>query len=101
MDFDQCYLDKEASWSETMSTPIGLLTLTAYKESLISLSWETVKRQSPFSSQKWKSSQLNDKSKKVIKLTMAQLKEYFDGKRMSFEIPIQPMGTDFQKKSLE
>lgn len=28
----------------------------------------------------------------------AQLKEYFAGKRTTFDLPLHPVGTDFQKK---
>lgn len=31
------------------------------------------------------------------KETKRQLEEYFDGKRMAFDLPLQPQGTDFQQ----
>ncbi|MFW9923931.1 MAG: methylated-DNA--[protein]-cysteine S-methyltransferase [Candidatus Thorarchaeota archaeon] len=34
----------------------------------------------------------------TLKKTVQQLDEYFNGKRQSFELNIQPKGTDFQKK---
>ena len=34
----------------------------------------------------------------AFKLVVAQLHEYFDGKRTSFSFPINPKGTEFQRK---
>lgn len=34
----------------------------------------------------------------LIKKAYTQLVEYFNGKRKSFDIPIEPMGTEFQRK---
>lgn len=34
----------------------------------------------------------------VLKKTAGQLQEYFDGKRKSFNLPLNPRGTDFQKR---
>ncbi|WP_330643376.1 methylated-DNA--[protein]-cysteine S-methyltransferase [Anaerotignum propionicum] len=34
----------------------------------------------------------------LLEKTEKQLKEYFKGERMSFDVPLRPMGTDFQKK---
>jgi len=33
-----------------------------------------------------------------LKIGLAQLKEYFEGKRKEFELPLNPSGTAFQKK---
>ncbi len=38
----------------------------------------------------------NDKSP-VIKLTIQQLREYFNAKRTNFDLPLNILGTDFQK----
>lgn len=35
----------------------------------------------------------------LIKRTIEELKEYFDAKRRDFDIPINPHGTEFQKKA--
>jgi methylated-DNA-[protein]-cysteine S-methyltransferase len=34
----------------------------------------------------------------LLKETMKQLGEYFEGKRDSFDLPLEPKGTEFQKK---
>tara|TARA_R110000823_G_scaffold315705_1_gene451055 strand:+ start:91386 stop:91871 length:486 start_codon:yes stop_codon:yes gene_type:complete len=46
------------------------------------------------SSEKATSEQLSEPLQK----TLRQLTEYFDGARQSFDIPLNPQGTDFQKK---
>ncbi len=38
-------------------------------------------------------------SNAIIRSTEEQLREYFDGKRTEFDLPIQLTGTDFQQKS--
>lgn len=35
---------------------------------------------------------------KELKIAVAQLKEYFDGKRKNFDFKLNPKGTDFQQK---
>lgn len=35
---------------------------------------------------------------KVLKVAVAQLKEYFEGKRIDFDFKLNPKGTDFQQK---
>ncbi len=41
---------------------------------------------------------LNIKESDVIKKAYEQLKEYFNGQRTSFDLPLNPKGTEFQKK---
>lgn len=40
----------------------------------------------------------SDTSCSVIEDSISQLEEYFSGKRFIFELPLDPHGTDFQKK---
>ena len=40
----------------------------------------------------------NIKETELIKKCFLQLKEYFEGSRRSFDLPIEPKGTEFQKK---
>ncbi|MCU1635509.1 MAG: Cysteine methyltransferase [Cryobacterium sp.] len=71
-------------------SPIGLLEVTADAENILSL---TIARsgQLPFGSEPNRPSPLLDKAS-------AQLKEYFDGTRTSFDLPIRfDSGTLFQK----
>lgn len=43
---------------------------------------------------------VNEKASRneITALTIEQLSEYFSGKRKEFNIPLEPIGTDFQKK---
>lgn len=42
--------------------------------------------------------EITTKIPEAFKLVVAQLQEYFDGKRTSFSFPINPKGTEFQRK---
>ncbi len=64
-------------------SPLGVLTLTEEDGALVSLDWG----QAPHSP----SSPLLDTAK-------SQIEEYFDGVRTSFDLPMNPRGTPFQKK---
>ena len=46
----------------------------------------------------FKSAQLSSKSNLIIKESQAQLKQYFQGKRKIFNVPVLLVGTEFQKK---
>ena len=41
---------------------------------------------------------IENKENKIIRQTIKQLDEYFNGKRKKFELPLNPKGTEFQKK---
>lgn len=41
---------------------------------------------------------IENKENKIIRQTKKQLDEYFRGKRKKFELPLNPKGTEFQKK---
>lgn len=68
-----------------VDSPIGLLLLRATEKKLISIEFV-----------EYKSYEVKENS--VLKKTINQLKEYFNGSRLTFEIPIELNGTDFQKK---
>lgn len=77
----------------TLASPVGTLTLIAGAEGLAAVFWEndppermhldelTASRDHPFLLQ-----------------ASRELREYFAGRRTSFSIPLDPVGTDFQKK---
>ncbi len=48
--------------------------------------------------QKFLNSKFEEKTSPVIEKTIAQLDEYFLGRRAKFDIPLLFLGTDFQKK---
>ncbi len=41
---------------------------------------------------------IENKENNIIRQTIKQLDEYFRGKRKKFELPLNPKGTEFQKK---
>ena len=41
---------------------------------------------------------IENKENKIIRQTIKQLDEYFNGIRKKFELPLNPKGTEFQKK---
>ncbi|MBL96053.1 MAG: cysteine methyltransferase [Magnetovibrio sp.] len=65
----------------TIDSPVGVLTLFANKECLISVQFKANK---------------NNTSSPILEKTQLQLQEYFMGKRKIFSIPLGPKGTKFQ-----
>ncbi|MBY0413278.1 MAG: methylated-DNA--[protein]-cysteine S-methyltransferase [Bdellovibrionales bacterium] len=76
---------------KTMSSPIGKLTLVASNSALVALyvkNEEMPKKTGAF----------KDENHKVLKKTEKQLREYFEGLRREFNLPLDPEGTDFQAR---
>ena len=71
-------------YSCQLSTPIGNLYLSASDSGLKAVS---------FSNQNFAGA-----ANSIIDLAINQLKEYLDHQRQTFEIPLDPDGTEFQKK---
>jgi methylated-DNA-[protein]-cysteine S-methyltransferase len=68
------------------SSPVGELKITAGESCITSiLFWESETNHS---------TELNE----VLQKCILQLDEYFNGKRMSFDFPMQQHGTEFQQK---
>ena len=78
---------------KTMKSPIGLLTLVASDKGLAGILWEHDNpervRLTP---------RTEDTSNPVLLETEKQLNEYFAGKRRSFSVTLDYVGTPFQKK---
>ena len=79
-----------------MPSPIGKLKLVASDEGLAAILWEKEKP-----NRVRLGTTTEDKTHPVLLKTERQLKEYFDGKRKSFEIELDAVGTDFQKQVWE
>ena len=76
-------------WYDHLSTPIGNLMLVADAQGLREVWFETGKhRKAPDPA--WK----HDPTK--LAFARVQLEEYFAGKRQNFDLPLHPLGTDFQ-----
>jgi len=67
------------------NTQIGKLTIVSNKDAIISVSFGVVEGLGTC------------RKTELISRTARQLDEYFAGKRQTFDVPIQPTGTPFQK----
>ncbi len=84
-------------------TPIGPMITCSIEEKICLLEFTDRKMlETEFKdvSKRFNASILPGESKVITKLK-SQLHEYFDGKRKIFSIPLQPLGTDFQKSVWE
>lgn len=68
----------------SMHSPIGDLTVTEEDGAIVSLDWGWIPAE-------WQS------ETPLLKKTIKQLNEYFDGDRLDFDLPLNPPGSDFQK----
>ena len=77
-----------------MQSPIGELVLVASDTSLRAGLWGN-------DDSEWKRAAIDRRSvisqqSAVVEQAIAQLKEYFVGDRQEFELPLEPIGTEFQ-----
>jgi methylated-DNA-[protein]-cysteine S-methyltransferase len=80
--------------STVMDTPVGRLTIIASDDGVRAILWpdeDAGRVRLPTVSP--------DSDHPVIAATVAQLGEYFDGEREEFELPLDPIGTDFQQSA--
>jgi methylated-DNA-[protein]-cysteine S-methyltransferase len=76
-----------------MKSPVGKLKLVAGSRALVAVLWE---KERP---NRVKLDQMSlDPRHPILIETERQLSEYFAGKRTEFDLPLQPDGTEFQKK---
>jgi methylated-DNA-[protein]-cysteine S-methyltransferase len=76
-----------------MESPVGKLKLVASANALIAVLWE---RERP---NRVKLAMLqHDPQQRILEETERQLGEYFAGTRNQFDLPLEPAGTEFQKK---
>ena len=67
-------------------SPVGILEIKADEEGVVSIRIVKVDKQDK-----------QDSTNLIIRKTCTQLDEYFAGKRKSFDLPLTPQGTSFQK----
>lgn len=76
-----------------IDTPVGSLTLLAGDAGLAAVLWENDDPDRvPLGRL------LRNAGHPVIEAASAQLREYFNGRRRSFDLPLDPAGTPFQKQ---
>jgi methylated-DNA-[protein]-cysteine S-methyltransferase len=84
----------------TVKTPLGVLRVAASEDSVLSL--ELPRRRSEPALERWLRSHVPHASETdVLRQALAQLREYFAGKRRQFDLPVDPAGTDFQRRVWE
>ena len=66
-------------------SPVGPLTLSASDKALLSVDFGDTRTS-------------GNASNAVLKQAARELSEYFAGERKTFDVPLSPVGTDFQKK---
>lgn len=85
--------DKQTIRNELlMDSPVGMLRLAASNRGLISID---VKK----SSISRQVTAADARAKAILQTTRKQLAEYFAGKRTTFDVPLDLMGTEFQLKA--
>jgi methylated-DNA-[protein]-cysteine S-methyltransferase len=71
-------------------SPVGTLEIVSDHESILEINFvRNAFKQHP--------TQLGKYATPIIKQCITELREYFEGKRQHFDVPINPQGTDFQK----
>ena len=80
--------------TDSMESPVGRLTLVASDAGLRSILWST--EDSP---RVPVGDNLNATEHPVLGAARQQLEEYFEGSRREFDIPLDPIGTEFQQQA--
>jgi len=76
-----------------MESPVGDITLIADEESLCAIYWQNQKPDN----KKFPGLEKKDDNK-VLRSSVKQLNSYFKGKRTEFDLPLRPVGTNFQER---
>jgi len=76
-----------------LDSPTGTLTLVASERALVDVWWD-LGEELPSGLRE----AVRNDSHPILLQTARQLQEYFDGARQQFDVPLDPRGTDFQKK---
>lgn len=77
------------NYKHHIETPIGILCIESEEEAITGLYFDH--EDEMLSEQK-------EPETDLLKRAKEQLAEYFDGKRKNFDLPLNPSGTEFQKK---
>jgi len=91
-----------------MQTPIGELTVVANERALVAIRWDTTSNDREPDAHNPVDRKLSDDvvivqsgEHDVLDRAAEQLAEYFTGSRMTFELPLEPHGTSFQRAAWE
>ncbi len=81
----------------TLKTPLGVLRVAASADHVLFI--ELPRRRSEPALERWlRSRVVHAPETAVMRTALAQLREYFGGKRRQFDVPVDPAGTDFQQR---
>jgi methylated-DNA-[protein]-cysteine S-methyltransferase len=80
-------------YTETLDTPIGRLVLAADAEGLRHIEFPSNRH--PVSRAGWVPG-AEGAAAEILAITARQLREYFEGERREFDLPLAPRGTEFQ-----
>ena len=91
-------MKKDKIFCKKINSPIGKIVIGASENKICFVQFDTENFKEK-SEKKFNAEIVNSDSLPVLQLTEKQLKEYFEGKRRVFDIPLKfKVGTDFQKK---
>ncbi len=76
----------------TMASPVGELTLVASEQGLRAVLWAEERE-----GRVKLPARQDDPAHVILTEAVRQLTEYFAGERRAFDLPLDPVGTDFQK----
>jgi methylated-DNA-[protein]-cysteine S-methyltransferase len=85
----------------TVSSPVGELTIFEEDGAVVAVEWgragesPRASKDAPLPGRAPADSQ---KPSALLKRAARELDEYFEGKRQTFDLPLEPAGTDFQRK---
>ncbi|NJO89691.1 MAG: methylated-DNA--[protein]-cysteine S-methyltransferase, partial [Chloroflexia bacterium] len=84
-------------------SPVGELILGSYNEKLCIADWRYRKMRAEIDSriQNGLKTEYVEENSSIIQVAINQLTEYFNGERKEFNIPLELVGTDFQKNVWE
>lgn len=87
-------MSTDTHWHTTIDSPIGPLGLVATDRGLRAVSWRGEE-----TSVKLPADMERNPEHPILQQTTQQLNEYFDGKRTSFDLPLDLRGTPFQESA--
>lgn len=86
------FMSKQRFQFQTVSSPVGTLTLVGDEKSLVAVTWENDKPgRVPLGDLVY------NPGNEILTSAATQIQEYFAGERRVFDLPLSPIGTDFQR----
>ena len=81
----------DSVWTK-IESPVGELYLVASDAGLHAVVWENERQWARISRR-----MVEEPGHSILKKAVQQLREYFSGKRVEFDLPLEPVGTPFQQ----